>query len=170
MIDALIPVIIGVFSALGGILIKDIKALGIFTALVATSAFIIAYVTNMPTISLGLLGLITSAVRIGRAGKRVVERRIRTYRAGRRLKSLEEAARSIPENIVDIIPAGSTRMIHPKIVELVTLVNNAAVKGYAVEEPPWFKAVEQYMAIIGPQVSATKTKVVSEYEVVDLEE
>ncbi|AAL63020.1 hypothetical protein PAE0776 [Pyrobaculum aerophilum str. IM2] len=169
MIDVLIALVIAFFSALGGALIKDIKALAVFTVLIALATFLVVFVTNMPTASLGLVGLAIAAVRIGRVGKRAVETRIKTYRARRRLSSLEEAVRAIPENIIDVVPAGSTRAIHPKLVNLVTIVNNAYAKGYAVEEPNWLRAIRQYLATLGPHFSADKTKILSEYELLDLE-
>jgi ABC-type siderophore export system fused ATPase/permease subunit len=169
MIDILIALVVGLLAALGGVFIKDAKALAVFTILIAVAAFLLAVITNMSTISLGLLGLAVATVRIGIAGKRVVEHRIKTYRSRRRLSKLEESVKTVPENIVDVIPAGSVRSIHPWIVNLVTLVNNAYAKGYAVEEPSWFRIVRQYLATVGPQFSADRTKVLSEYEITELE-
>ncbi|MEM1902757.1 MAG: hypothetical protein QXW44_03660, partial [Pyrobaculum sp.] len=85
MVDILLALLIGVFSTAGGLLIKDLRALSIFTTITAAAAFLIAYITNMPTTVLGLLGLAVAAVKIGRAGKKVVERKIVTYRSRRRL-------------------------------------------------------------------------------------
>jgi len=169
MIDFLIAGAVAALAALGGFFIKDLKAIAIFTALMALATFLLVFLTGMSTISLGLLGLSTAAIKIGRAGKRVVERRVRVYRSQRRLAGLEEAVRTLPENIIDVIPAGSMRMIHPKIVWLVSLINDAYSKGYVVDEPRWFRTVRQYLAAVGPQYTADKTKVVSEYEIVDLE-
>ena len=76
---------------------------------------------------------------------------------------------TLPHNIIDVIPAGSVRAIHPKIVEPISLTNNAYSKGYSVEEPSWFRVVRQYLASVGPYYVADKTKVVSEYEIIDLE-
>jgi hypothetical protein len=123
----------------------------------------------MPAILLGLLGLSVAVVKIGKARKRVVEREIRIYRSRRRLRKLEEAVRALPDNILDVIPAGSVRAIHPKIVELISLMNDAHSKGYSVEEPGWFKIVRQYLASVGPRYAADRTKVLSEYEIIDLE-
>jgi len=169
MIDLLIAGIVGVFTVLGGLFIKDLKALAVFTVLISLAAFLLSFLTKMPTISLGLLGLSVAVVRIGRAGKRAVERRIRIYRSRGRLTKLEEAVRTLPDNIIDVIPAGAVRAVHPKIVGLVSLINDAYSKGYTVEEPSWFRTVRQYLAAVGPQHTADRTKVVSEYEIVDLE-
>ncbi|ACB38987.1 hypothetical protein [Pyrobaculum neutrophilum] len=169
MIDLYIAGAVAVLSAMGGIFIKDLKALSIFTVLIAAAAFLLAYAVGMPAVVLGLVGLSTAAVKMGRAGKRVVERKVRTYRSRRRLAGLEESVRAIPENILDVVPAGSVRAIHPKIVGLVALINDAYSKGYTVEEPAWFKVVRQYLASVGPQYTADRAKVISEYEVVELE-
>ncbi|MEM4438557.1 MAG: hypothetical protein QW680_07975 [Pyrobaculum sp.] len=169
MVDILLALLIGVFSTAGGLLIKDLKALSIFTTVTATAAFLIAHITNMPATVLGLLGLAVAAVKIGRAGKKVVERKIVTYRSRRRLKKLEEAVKTLPENILDVVPRGGVRSIHPNIVNLVVLINNAYVKGYTIEEPSWFREVRRYLATVGPNFVADKTKILSEYEIVDLD-
>lgn len=169
MVDILIAVIIGVFSAAGGLLIRDLRALLIYTAVTASAVFLIAYTTGLTTTVLGLLGLATAAIKIGRAGKRVVEKKIRTYRSSRRLKRLEESIKTLPENIVDVVPPGGVRSIHPHIVGLVAMVNNAYSKGYVVEEPTWFRSVRQYLAAVGPNFVADRAKVLGEYEIVDLD-
>jgi len=169
MIDLLIAGVVGILAALGGLFIKDLKALAIFTVLISLAAFLLSFLMKMPAVSLGLLGLSVAAVKIGRAGKRAVERRIRTYRSRRRLTKLEEAVRTLPENIIDVIPAGAVRAVHPKIVGLVSLINDAYSKGYTVDEPSWFRTVRQYLAAVGPQYTADRTKVVSEYEIAELE-
>jgi hypothetical protein len=169
MIDLVIAGVVGILAILGGLFIKDLKAIAIFTLLTSLLAFLLSYLLHMPAISLGLLGLSVAAVKIGRAGKRMVERKIRTYRSKRRLTKLEEAVRTLPDNILDVIPAGSVRAIHPKIVKLISLMNDAYSKGYSVEEPDWFRVVRQYLASVGPHYVADKTKVVSEHEIIDLE-
>jgi hypothetical protein len=168
MVDILIAFVVGLLAALGGMFIKDAKALAVFTALIATAALLLTVMTNMITISLGVLGLVTAVAKISTAGKRIIERRIKTYKSRKRLGKLEELVKTLPENIVDVIPAGSVRCIHPRIVSLVTFVNNAYARGYAVEEPGWFRIVRQYLATVGPQFSADRTKVLSEYEIVEL--
>ncbi len=169
MIDLVIAGVVGILAALGGLFIKDLKALAIFTVFISLAAFLLSFLMKMPAISLGLLGLSVAAVKIGRAGKRAVEMRIRTYRSRKRLTKLEEAVRTLPENIIDVIPAGAERAVHPKIVGLVSLINDAYSKGYTVDEPDWFRTVRQYLAAVGPQFTADRTKVVSEYEIIDLE-
>jgi hypothetical protein len=169
MIDLLIAGVVGILAALGGLFIKDPKALAIFTVLISLTAFLLSFLMKMPAVSLSLLGLSVAAVKIGRAGKRAVERRMRTYRSRRRLTKLEEAVRTLPENIIDVIPAGAVRAVHPKIVGLVSLINDAYSKGYTVDEPSWFRTVRQYLAAVGPQYTADRTKVVSEYEIAELE-
>jgi len=169
MIDLLIAGVVGILAILGGLFIKDLKAIAIFTLLTALLAFLLSHLLQMPVISLGLLGLSVAAMKIGKASKRVVEREIRIYRSRRRLTKLEEAVKTLPDNIIDVIPAGSVRAIHPKIVKLVSLTNDAYSKGYTIEEPGWFRVVRQYLASVGPHYVADKTKVVSEYEIVDLE-
>jgi hypothetical protein len=169
MIDFLIAGVVGILAILGGLFIKDLKAIALFTLLMSLLAFLLSYLLQMPAISLGLLGLSVAAVKIGKAGKRVVERKIRIYRSRRRLTKLEEDVKTLPDNILDVIPAGSVRAIHPKIVELISLTNDAYSKGYSVEEPSWFKTVRQYLASVGPRYAADKTKVLSEYEIMDLE-
>jgi hypothetical protein len=169
MIDFLIAGVVGILAILGGLFIKDLKAIAIFTFLMSLSAFLLSYLLQMPAISLGVLGLSVAAVKIGKAGRRVVERKIRIYRSRRRLTKLEEDVKTLPDNILDVIPTGSVRAIHPKIVELISLTNDAYSKGYSVEEPSWFKTVRQYLASVGPRYAADKTKVLSEYEIMDLE-
>ncbi|ABL88244.1 conserved hypothetical protein [Pyrobaculum islandicum DSM 4184] len=168
MIDFLLAAIIAILSAIGGVLIKDLKALSIFTVLIATATFLVAHITSIPLVTLGLLGLSTAVVRMGKASKQIVQKRIRTYKSLRRLSKLEESVKTLPENIIDVIPAGAVRAVHPKIASLISLVNDAYSKGYTVEEPHWFKIIRQYLATVGPLYTADRTKIISEYEVIDL--
>ncbi|MFN3804107.1 MAG: hypothetical protein ACK4SY_03530 [Pyrobaculum sp.] len=179
MIDLIIAGVLAIVAGLGGVFIKDLKALLIFTALIAAAAFLISLLINMPVVTLGLAGLLTAVVKISMKisprgeskplPPEVSRSRARVYRSRRRLRALEELTRRLPQDIVDIIPAGSRRVIHPKLVQLVSLANEAYAKGYVVEEPQWFREVRQYLAFIGPNSSPDKTKVVSRYEIVDLE-
>ncbi|MFN7105395.1 MAG: hypothetical protein ACK4M3_02240 [Pyrobaculum sp.] len=164
MIDLIIAGVLAIVAGLGGIFIKDLKALFIFTALIATAAFLVSLLINMPAATLGLAGLLTAVVKISRSKKGA-----RVYRSQRRLRPLEELTRRLPQDIIDIIPAGSTRAIHPKLVQLVSLTNEAYAKGYVVEEPQWFRDVRQYLAFVGSSFSPDKTKVVSRYEIVELD-
>jgi len=169
MIDLALAAAIGIFAALGGVFIKDMKALLIFTTLLSVVAFSLAFILGMATIPLGLLGLATSIVKVAKYSRRVVGSRVKTYIARRRLAKLEESVRTLPENIIDIVPAGSRRAVHPLVVQMVSIANEAYMKGYAVEEPEWLSTVRHYLAALGPEASADKTKVISEHEVVELD-
>jgi hypothetical protein len=57
MIDLLIAGVVGILAILGGLFIKDLRAIAIFTLLTALLAFLLSYLLQMPAISLGLLGL-----------------------------------------------------------------------------------------------------------------
>jgi len=119
-----------------------------------------------PEAVLGLAGLAAGAVSVKR--RRQSQRRMRLYRSKRRLERLEEGVRELPKSIIDIMPAGSRRTIYPALVKLILLANDAALKGYAVEEPEWLTKVRQYYALLGPATSPPKTLVVSDYEAVKL--
>ncbi|MEZ0320269.1 MAG: hypothetical protein ABWK05_09825 [Pyrobaculum sp.] len=168
MIDLLITAVFALISALGGIFIKDIKALGLFTMLTAVATFLSSYLLNMPTVLLGLVGLATAVVKISIHGKKVVERTVRTYRSRRRLVKLEESVKTMPDMIIDVIPAGSRRAVHPKILQVFQVVNEAYNRGYVVEEPEWLRIIRIYQASVGSEVRPSRTKIISEYEVVEL--
>jgi len=169
MIDLALAAAIGTFAVLGGVFIKDMKALLMFITLLSVVAFSLAFVLGLAAIPLGLLGLATSMVKVARYSRRVVSGRIRTYIARRRLARLEESVRTLPEKIIDIVPAGSRRAVHPLVVQMVAIANEAYIKGYAVEEPEWLSTVRHYLATLGPEAYADKTKVISEHEVVELD-
>ena len=67
-----------------------------------------------------------------------------------------------------MIPAGSKRAVHPKLLQLISVINEAYSKGYIIEEPDWFRAIRIYLASVGPEFKAGKIKIISEYEVVEL--
>jgi len=158
---------IGSLAIAGSLLIRDQKALLLFIGLSAVAAFLSALSFQAPEAVLGLAGLAAGAVSIRRQ-RRQRQRRLRLYRSRRRLEKLEEGVRELPKNIIDVVPAGSKRGIHPELVRLILLSNDAALKGYAVEEPEWLATLRQYYALLGPAVSPSKTLVVSEHEVVEL--
>jgi len=137
-----------------------------FTVLSAVAAFLSALAFQAPEAVLGLVGLAAGAASVKR--RKRPQRRMRLYRSRRRLEKLEEGVRELPKNIIDIVPAGSRRGIHPELVRLILLTNDAALKGYAVEEPEWLTKVRQYYTLLGPATSPSKTLVVSEHEVVEL--
>jgi len=167
VIGAVLASGIGLLATAGALLIRDQKALLMFIGLSATAAFLSALSFQAPEAVLGLAGLAAGAVTIKRKrGAR--QRRLKLYRSRRRLEKLEEGVRDIPKDIVDIVPAGSRRGIHPKLVSLILLANDAALKGYAVEEPEWLSRVRQYYALLGPASAPSKTLVVSEHEVSEL--
>lgn len=168
MIDLVITAVFTIIAALGGFFIKDVKAVAIFTALMATVVFLTLYLLGYPVVVLSLVGLSLAAVKISREGGKVV-RRIRTYRSRRRLSKLDEVVKTLPQNIIDVVPAGSRRVIHPKIMAILSLVNEAYSKGYIVEEPNWFRDVRQYLASVGPNFAPERTKIISEYEIADLD-
>lgn len=168
MIDWLITAVFATMSALGGLFIKDVKALGVFAVLMSTATFLTSHLLNMPTVLLGLIGLATAVAKISIHGKRVVERTVKTYRSRRRLSRLEESVKTIPDAIVDVIPAGSRRAVHPKVLQILQIVNEAYNKGYVVEEPEWLKIIRIYQATVGSEAKTNRTKIISEYEVVEL--
>lgn len=53
MIDLALAAAIGIFAVLGGVFIKDMKALLIFIALLSVVAFSLAFILGMATIPLG---------------------------------------------------------------------------------------------------------------------
>jgi len=169
MIDLALAAAIGIFAVLGGMFIRDMKALLIFIIILSVVAFSLVFVLGLAAIPLGLLGLATSTVKVAKYSRRVVSGRIKTYIARRRLARLEESVRTLPENIIDVVPAGSRRAIHPLVVQMVAIANEAYMKGYAVEEPEWLSTVRLYLATLGPESNADKTKVISEHEVVELD-
>jgi len=157
---------IGVLAIAGSLLIRDQRALLLFIGLSAIAAFLSALAFQTPEAVLGLTGLGAGIVSVKR--RRRSQRRLRLYRSTRRLEKLEEGVRELPKNIIDIVPAGSRRAIHPELVKLILLTNDAALKGYAVEEPKWLSTLRQYYALLGPTISPSKTLIVSEHEVVEL--
>lgn len=164
--------LVAFLSLLGGLLIRDARAFLLFAVLSAAAAFLLAFLVD-PQAPLGLLGLAVPAFAVLRRLRR--ERvlpsapfRPRTYRSSSRLERLEEVAVSIPEHIVDVVPAGSARRIHPRLVELAQISVEAASRGYSVEEPPWFSAVRRYLTWVGPELRAERTRVISEFEIVEL--
>lgn len=168
MIDLIITGVFILLASLGGIFIKDVRGLSIFVGLITTATFLTSFLLNMPIITLGVLGLVTSIVKISTVRRKEKVRGIRTYKSSRRLSRLEESVRSIPENILDVIPAGSKRAVHPKLLQLISVINEAYSKGYIIEEPDWFRAIRIYLASVGPEFKAGKIKIISEYEVVEL--
>jgi len=168
MIGTILASGIGFLVATGALLIRDQKALLMFIGLSAVAAFLSALSFQAPEAVLGLVGLAAGSISIKR-GRSTRQRRVRLYRSRKRLEKLEEGVREVPKNVLDIVPVGSKRGIHPKIVELILLSNDATIKGYAVEEPEWLSIVRQYYTLLGPASTPSKTLVVSEHEVVNLE-
>jgi len=166
VIGEILVVGVGGLTAAGSLLIRDQKVLLLFIGLSAVAAFLSALAFQAPEAVLGLTGLAAGAVAVRR--RRRAQRPLKLYRSRRRLEKLEEGVREIPKNIIDIVPAGSKRAIHPELVRLILLSSDAALKGYAVEEPEWFALLRQYYTLVGPAVSPSKTLVVSEHEVVEL--
>jgi len=166
VIGAILASGIGLLAATGALLIRDQRAFLTFIALSALAAFLSALSFQAPEAVLGLTGLAVWSVSIKRR-KKARQRRLRLYRSKRRLEKLEEGVKEVPKAILDIVPAGSKRGIHPELVKLILLTNDAALKGYAVEEPEWLTTLRQYYALLGPSVSPNKTLIVSEHEVVD---
>lgn len=167
VIGAVLIIGIGGLAVAGSLLIRDQKALLLFIGLSTLAAFLSALAFQTPEVVLGLAGLAAGTVSIKRQ-KRAQKRQLKLYRSRRRLERLEEGVRDLPKNIIDIVPAGSRRSIHPEVVKLILLANDAALKGYAVEEPEWFATLRQYYALLGPATSPPKTLIVSEHEVVEL--
>jgi len=166
MIGTILASGIGFLAVAGTLLIRDQKALLVFIILSAVAAFLSALSFQTPEAVLGLVGLAAEAVSVKK--QRKPQKRLKLYRSRRRLEKLEEGVRELPKNIIDIVPAGSKRAIHPELVRLILLTNDAALKGYAVEEPEWLVTLRQYYTLVGPAVSLSKTLVVSEHEVVEL--
>lgn len=169
---------VAVFSVAGGLLIRDAKAFLVFTALTATAAFLLAFLVDVNA-PLGLLGLTVPAfgvLRRLRMARLHMARPVapparqgpRTYRSSRRLERLDEVAVTIPEQIMDVVPAGSVRRIHPKVVELAYIAIEASGKGYSTEEPSWFSMVRRYLDWVGPELKADRTKVISEFEIIEI--
>ncbi|MGC9119452.1 MAG: secretion system protein, partial [Thermoproteus sp.] len=112
MNDLYLALLIALLTALGGYLIRDLQALGIFVGLSAAAAFLMAFLFNAPGAVLGLMGLAVAGVKIVRAPKVAARARLvrRTYRSRRRLEELEEMTRSLSRvHIIDVVPAGSRR-------------------------------------------------------------
>mgnify|MGYP001772490562 CR=1 FL=1 len=166
MIGAVLASGIGFLAVAGSLLIRDQRALLLFIGLSAIAAFLSALSFQAPEAVLGLTGLAAGTVSIKRRMR--PQRRLRLYRSKKRLEKLEEGARELPKNIVDIVPAGSKRGIHPELMRLILLTNDAALKGYAVKEPEWLATLRQYYTLLGSAASPSKTLVVSEHEVVEL--
>jgi len=166
VIGTILAVGMGGITVAGSLLICDRGALLLFISLSAVAAFLSALAFQTPEVVLGLCGLAAGTVTIKR--QRRAQRLLKLYRSRRRLERLEEGVREIPKNIVDIVPAGSRRGIHPELVRLILLSSDAALKGYAVEEPEWLTILRQYYMLVGSAVSPSKTLVVSEHEVVEL--
>ncbi len=169
MTDIYAAVLIAVLSALGGILIrKDPYALLIYTALISIAGFLTAFLLSAPAALLGLLGLSTAAYRVVKISR---SRGLRSlvYRSRRRLQELEEMTRSLARvNILDVIPAGSRRAIHPKILELIDTAERARELGYKVEEPGWLRDAEVYRRLLGYQFVSSEITVVTDTEVFEL--
>ncbi|MEM1638146.1 MAG: secretion system protein [Pyrobaculum sp.] len=168
--DLFLALLIALITAMGGRLIRDIEALAIFVGLSAAAAFLLAFLLGAPGAVLGLMGLSIAAIKIVRSPQVMkLGTRIRTYRSRERLKELEEATVSLSRiHIVDVVPAGSRRAIHPKVVELLELADRATALGYHVEEPPWLRDARLYRRLLGSEFVAAETTVVGETEVIPL--
>jgi len=166
MIGAVLAFGIGFLAVAGSLLMRDQRALLLFIGLSAAAAFLSALAFQAPEAVLGLTGLAAGAVAVRR--QRRTQRLLKLYRSRRRLERLEEGVREIPKNIIDVVPAGSRRAIHPELVRLILLSNDAALKGYTVEEPEWFTLLRQYYVLLGPAALPQKALIVSEHEVVEL--
>ncbi|CCC81551.1 hypothetical protein [Thermoproteus tenax] len=161
--------LIAVFTALGGYIIRDLQALSILVALSSVAAFLLAILFNAPAAVLGLLGLTVAAVRIIRRPELRTWRQ-RIYRSRRRLEELEEMTKQLSRiHIMDLVPAGSKRAIHPKLVELVDMADKATSLGYQVSEPQWLKILRTYRRLLGSQFEAEATTIVGETDVFELE-
>lgn len=166
MMDVYVALFVALLSALGGALIRrDILALSIYVALVSAAGFLISFLLNAPAALLGLLGLSTAAYRVVKISS-LRAPRIRIYRSRRRLQELEEMTRSLARvNILDVVPAGSKRALHPKIVEMIEIAERARSLGYRVEEPGWLKDARTYRRLLGSQFVSDEDTVVGETEV-----
>ena len=171
MTDIYAPILIAVLSALGGILIRrDLYALLIYTVLVSVAGFLTAFLLNASTALLGLLGLSTAAYRVVKIS-RLRGFTIKVYRSRRRLQELEEMTHNLARvNILDVVPAGSRRALHPKIVEMIDVAERAYSLGYRVEEPDWLRDARLYRRLLGSQFVPNEDVVVGETEVFPLEE
>jgi len=166
VIGAVLASGIGILAVAGSLLIRDQRALLLFICLSAAAAFLSALAFRAPEAVLGLAGLAAGIASVKR--RRRPQSRAKLYRSKRRLERLEEGVRELPKNVIDVVPAGSRRAIHPELVKLIMLADGAALKGYAVEEPEWLSRVRQYYALLGPVASPTKALVISEHEVAEL--
>ncbi|MGC8972613.1 MAG: secretion system protein [Thermoproteus sp.] len=173
MNDLYLALLIALLTALGGYLIRDLQALGIFVGLSATAAFLMAFLFNAPGAVLGLVGLAVAGVKIVRAPKVAARARqlVRhTYRSRRRLEELEEMARSLSRvHIIDVVPAGSRRAIHPKVIQLLEIADKAREQGYQVAEPTWLREVRLYRRLLGSEFAPDEPTIVSDTEVFTLE-
>ncbi|MCC6020521.1 MAG: hypothetical protein LM577_04045 [Thermoproteaceae archaeon] len=169
MIDALVAAALGAVYALGGALIRDLRALAIFTCLAWAAAFLTALLCSMPAAVLSVAGLASAAVKIGRAKRHAIKRVLRVYKSLARLVRLEESVAGVPERILDVIPAGTVRRVHPRVVEALRAAQRAAAAGYAVELPKWARQVSWYLSVIGPELKAERALVLGEHEIVELQ-
>lgn len=170
MNDIYAVLLILILSALGGYFIRDLLALIVFVALTAAAGFLTALLLNAPIAVLGLLGLAVAAYRVI-SRPQIKRPAMRTYRSRRRLEELEEMTRNLARiHIVDVVPAGSKRALHPKIVEMIEVADRAYSLGYHVEEPGWLKDARLYRRLLGSQFVPDEDVVVGETEVFPLEE
>jgi hypothetical protein len=173
MNDLYLALLIALLTALGGYLIRDLQALALLVGLSAVAAFLMSFLFNAPGAVLGLAGLVVAGVKILRAPKVAARARrlVRTYRSRRRLEELSEMARSLSRvHIVDVVPAGSRRAVHAKVIQLMDIADRAAQQGYRVDEPQWLKDVRLYRRLLGSEFSSDETTIVSDVEVFTLEE
>lgn len=168
MMELATALLILALTAAGGYLIRDMRALAVFVGLSATAAFLLAILLSIPSVVLGLLGLSAGAVRTLRRPE-LRTWRPRMYKSRRRLAALEEMARRLPARIIDVVPAGSSRSIHPKLLEIMGTVERAAASGYSVSMPQWLEELVAYRKLLGYQFLATETTVVGETEVFTLD-
>ncbi|MFB6490373.1 MAG: secretion system protein [Thermoproteus sp. AZ2] len=162
-----------VLTAAGGYLIRDLVPLAVFVALSAAAAFLLSFLLNAPSAVLGLAGLATAVVKLIRrrdlAAKLAVPVR-RTYRSRRRLDALEERTKTLSHiRIVDVVPAGSSRSIHPKLLEILDIVERAEALGYSAAIPRWLAELSQYRRLLGSQYMAREDVVVGETDIIALE-
>lgn len=169
MMELATALLILAFTAAGGYLIRDMRALAVLVGLSATAAFLLAILLSTPSAVLGLLGLSVGAVRTLRRPE-LRTWRPRTYKSRRRLAELEEMTRQLSRiRIIDVVPAGSSRSIHPKLLEIADIVERAAASGYSVSTPQWLKELAAYRKLLGYQFMAAETTVVGETEVFTLD-
>ena len=162
--------LVAIFSALGGLLIRrDLYALLIYVFLDAIAGFLMAFLLDAPTALLGLLGLSTAAYRVVKTS-RLRRFAVRVYRSRRRLEELEEMTIDLAHvRILDVVPAGSKRALHPKIVEMIDIAERARSLGYMVMEPEWLREARLYRKLVGSQFVPNEDVVVGENEVFPLE-